>query len=340
MNTAPTRGMRLLAARRLVGPTVSVISLVSVVWWALHQQAPHWPKGFSSLSLLLLCLFVYAGVTALRGLRWHVILRRAGVQASARETQAVIVVGYMGNTVLPARGGDLLRILLMGERTGCPRVTILGTIIAERLLDVLTLLVMCLLLALVGVGGISSVGRIGVVAAIALSVCVLVILAGWRWIGGGRPGSLRGHLAPLMLASRNLLGMQGGPLVLITALVWMGEGLVYWMVGRVLGIGMNIAQGSFLVALSSLAAAIPAAPGYAGTYDAAIQLGLRALHVGAGPALAFGVLVRLVVFAPITVIGLVLVVVRYGGLSSLARRRLADSSQRSTRSAQLAQVIK
>jgi glycosyltransferase 2 family protein len=314
------------AARRLVGPLVSIVSMVAVGWWALHQQAPHWPRGRSGLLLLTLAVLVYAGVTVLRGVRWHAILRRAGVQASMADTQSLLVIGYMGNTVLPARGGELLRILFMGERTGCPRVTILGTIVAERLLDILALLAMVGLLGAVtatGAGG----SQIGLTAAIAPLALALALFAGWRLSRIARLRGLGARAASLTLASRNLLSAQGAMLVLLTAVVWMGEGSIYWLVGRAMGIRLDLSQACWLVVLSSLAATIPAAPGYAGTYDAAIQLGLGALHVHGGRAVAFGVLVRLVLFVPITIAGLLVMALRYGGLARLGRIRRAASTR-------------
>jgi glycosyltransferase 2 family protein len=319
------------AARRLGGPVVSVVSLAAVVWWALHQQAPRWPTGASSLLLLALAALVYVGVTAVRGVRWYAILRRAGVPASMADAQALVVVGYMGNTVLPARGGELLRMFFMGGRTGCSRVVILGTIVAERLLDTLALLAMLLLLALVTATDTGGSSQLGLMAAIVLLVLAVALLSGWWLSRTGRLRGLGGRVASLTLASRNLLSVQGVGLVLLTAVVWVGEGCIYWLVGRALGLPLGLLQGCFLVALSSLAATIPAAPGYAGTYDAAIQLGLDALHVHGGRAVAFGLLVRLVIFVPITVAGLILVVVRYGGLASLTRiRRAGASAVRST----------
>jgi hypothetical protein len=128
------------------------------------------------------------------------------------------------------------------------------------------------------------------------------------------------------LASRNLLGVQGLVLSLLTAVLWVGEGCVYWLTGRALDIHLDLLQGCFLVVITSLAASIPAAPGYAGTYDAAIQIGLGALHVHGGRAVAFGLLVRLLIFVPITIAGLILVVLRYGGLASLARLRRGSAA--------------
>jgi hypothetical protein len=298
---------------------MSVISLAAVVWWALHQRAPRLPTGAADLLLLALALLIYALVTVARGLRWYEILRAAGVRASMVDTQALIVVGYMGNTVLPLRGGELLRVLVLGRRTDSSRVTILGTVVAERLLDVLALVAMLLLLAFVTATGVRGVSQLSLAAAIVLLLLVLALSAGRRLSRSRRLRGLRPHVDSLTLASRNLLSSRGVVLALLTAVVWTGEGCIYWLIGRALSLRMDLLQGCFLVVLSSLAAAIPAAPGYVGTYDAAIQLGLRALHVPGGGAVAFGLLVRLVMFVPITVVGLILVVVRYGGLASLRR---------------------
>ena len=54
----------------------------------------------------------------------------------------------MGNNVLPARGGELLRTFLLGARTQATKRTILGTIVAERVLDAVALGV--ILVVLVG----------------------------------------------------------------------------------------------------------------------------------------------------------------------------------------------
>jgi hypothetical protein len=304
--------------RRLAGPIVSVVSLAAVVWWALRQQAPRWPTGASSLLLLALALLVYAGVTAVRGVRWHTILRGAGVPASMADTQALVIVGYMGNTVLPARGGELLRMFFMGERTGCSRITILGTIVAERVLDMVALLSMLVAVALVTATGTRDLLVLCLIAAAALAALALSLTVARRFSRSGRLGA---RVASFTLASRNLLGAQGAVLGLLTGVVWIGEGCLYWLVAQALDIHLSLLDGCFLVAISSLAAAIPAAPGYVGTYDVSIQFGLRALHVHGGQAVAFGLFVRLLIFVPITLVGLVLVLVRYGGRASLASLR-------------------
>jgi hypothetical protein len=182
---------------------------------------------------------------------------------------------------------------------------------------------------------------LGLVAGIALLALILVPACAWQIAHARGGGRLRGRVASLTLASRNLLSAQGALLVLLTAVIWVGEGFLYWLVGSALHLRLDLVQGCFLVVLSSLAASIPAAPGYLGTYDAAILLGLGAMHVHGGQAVSFGLLVRLVIFVPVTLVGLVLVVVRYGGLPSLRRLRGERAGEAADRPAPaFAQVVK
>ena len=69
--------------------------------------------------------------------------------------------------------------------------------------------------------------------------------------------------------------------------------------------------------LASLAAAIPAAPGFAGTFDAAMILGLKAAGITGGAASGILILARFMYFVPATVVGLIVLVTRYGGLGAV-----------------------
>ena len=68
-------------------------------------------------------------------------------------------------------------------------------------------------------------------------------------------------------------------------------------------------------------ALVPSGPGYAGTMDAAVIFGARVLDRTAGAAISFLLLVRFVLFVPITLVGLVLLVTRYGGWARLRALR-------------------
>jgi hypothetical protein len=71
------------------------------------------------------------------------------------------------------------------------------------------------------------------------------------------------------------------------------------------------------VALTNFVAALPAAPGSLGTFDAAVAWGTHRLGAAGSVAVSYVILIRFVLYVPITVVGLVVLVTRYGGWSRL-----------------------
>jgi uncharacterized membrane protein YbhN (UPF0104 family) len=304
-------------ARRWIGLLVSALAIGGFVWWAAHQEKPQIPTSADALAALAAAVLVYAVATVIRGWRWHVLLRRSGIRHHTLDAFALIPVGYMGNTILPARGGELLRVVLLAGRSPARKREIAGAIVAERLLDALVLTALFCVLTFVGVAD-TSAG-----SAPAWIGLALLVVAG---VGGVVALRLRRHprfaplvekVRPVAAASVLLLRPIGALLALVTACVWGLEGFIFYLVGQSLDLPIGLVDGLFLVVLSSFFALIPAAPAYAGTFDAAVVFGLKALGITGGAAVSFAILVRAVLFVPITIVGLVLVLAHYGGRSAL-----------------------
>ncbi len=302
------------------GLAVSALSLAGVVWWIAGQDAPTVPTGAGALGLLLAALLVYAVATAARGWRWDVILRRAGVRHRRADAFGLVVVGYMGNTVLPARGGELLRIFLLSERSNARRREVLGAIIPERLLDAAALVVAFSVLTLSGVAG-APTGRVpAVLAAAALLGAVGAVLAYARLRDAGRFAAFADRVRPVARASKLLVTGTGAMLLVVSVAVWALEGAVFWLIGQALDLPVGPLDALFVVVMASLAGLLPAGPGFAGTYDAGVLFALAAIDVAGGAAVSALLLFRFVVFVPVTLAGLALMVARYGGLGAALRR--------------------
>jgi uncharacterized membrane protein YbhN (UPF0104 family) len=312
--------------RTALGIAVSVVSVAAVIWWAVNQDTPRFPIRATDWALLAVALVVYAVATVIRGWRWHVILKLDGIEHKLADAMGLVCVGYMGNTVLPARGGEVLRIVLLGQRSTARKREILGSIIAERLLDAIVLVALFVLLTWIGVAG-APVGQAP--AFIAAGGLVAGAVALWLYLRGRRAGRFAAfaeRIRPFVKASRPLIGLTGAMLALVTAGVWLLEAVIFVLVGHSLNIHLSLMEGLFLDVLASFFALIPAAPGYVGTFDAAVLFGLKALDYGSTGALAFTLLVRFVLFVPITVTGLLLMLFRYGGLGVIRRREALSQS--------------
>jgi uncharacterized protein (TIRG00374 family) len=305
------------AARNTLGLIVSVVSLGGVVWWASHQPTPHLPSDARDLSLALLAVCLYAAITGVRGLRWSVIVRGAGIETSYRQMVELVAIGYMGNTVLPLRGGEVLRVLMLARETGAGYPRVIGTIVPERLLDLAALTAVFVPLTAIGVAG-SPIGDapayIGAGLVVLGAVALFVYL---RLRVAGRLTTFADRVRPLTGATRELLNRRGAALFLLSVGVWIAEARVFFLVAHALKLDIALVESLYVVIAASFVSLIPAGPGFAGTFDGAVLFALKALNISGGAALGCVVLYRLVIFGPITATGLVLLVRRHGGLRML-----------------------
>ena len=306
----PRRGLSRLS---LVGIAISVLAVAGVVWWALRQEPPKFPDTAGEWGALAGAIALYALATVVRGERWLSLLRAEGARPTRADAQGLNAVGYAANNILPARAGDVVRVFLMAPLAQTSKKAVLGTLLAERLLDIAVILTM---FVVVGYGLLGEVGA-GDVEWVALATAVL--------IGGGviavvlvrRNERLHALTAPILSSTLQLRGRHGFRLLCATLLIWALEASVWMTVGAAAGFRMDPIEGCYIVALASVFALIPSGPGYAGTQDAAAITGILALGGTESQALTYLILVRFVIAVPITAVGLGLMVARYGGLRSL-----------------------
>ena len=98
-------------------------------------------------AILLLAATVYALSLVVRGLCWHALLAHLG-PVTTREAISYANIGYMANNLLPLRAGEVIRAALLAAKRGFSKSSVLGTIVLERLLDVLILGALTVLLML------------------------------------------------------------------------------------------------------------------------------------------------------------------------------------------------
>lgn len=298
---------------------MSIASLAAVVWWATGQEAPELPTTRPRLVALVAAVAVYLVAAVVRGERWHALLCHNGASPSRVDSWSLVAVGYMGNNVLPARAGDAFRVVFLTPRARTDARTVIGTLLVERLLDIAVLGAAFVGLATFAFSGAGLPSGRWLAFALG-AVTVVAVLAGLALVLLHR----RGHLerawrvvAPVVATVTRLRGRHGAAMLAATIAVWALEACVWWLTGEAAGLGLSAVEACYLLALASMFALIPSGPGYAGTMDAAVVFGTRVLDRAAGAAVGYLLLLRFVLFVPITVLGLVLLVTRYGGLGRL-----------------------
>jgi glycosyltransferase 2 family protein len=312
----------------LIQALVSLVALAAVVWWASHQEPPELPSGGTEIAWLLASLVLYAVATLLRGERWHRILKVTNVDAHRSDCYALTTVGYMGNNVLPARAGEMLRVVLLSGRCSASKRTLLGSVVAERLLDAITLATIFILV----VYGVLSATVLPTDRPLLFGalIVLLVLLLGLGLFVMRRHHVFeraRDWLRPLADAPRALVGREGVMLLGATFVLWAFEASVYLAVARSVELDISAMGALYLVALTNFFAALPAAPGSIGTFDAAVIFGTKAIGASGSAAVSYLLTLRFVLYVPITIVGLVVLVTRYGGWSRLRAAARLEASR-------------
>jgi glycosyltransferase 2 family protein len=224
-----------------------------------------------------------------------------------------VLIGYLGNFVLPARLGEVIRSFVVSRRHGMPMSTVLGTVVLERIIDAWVLAVVALVTAL-AIGVPSWIVQIAAIASVAGAVLIVVLAtsAAARLaaaLGRARLESLRALGAVVDRFGRGA-AVKGRPgaialAVALSSLSWLIEGTVYWLSAIAIGLEVSLAAGFLVAAVTILATAIPSAPAYVGTFELTVTAVAAAFGVPAEEALAWALIAHAVTLLPLAVGGLV-----------------------------------
>ena len=326
--TSSTR-QTIVAALGLVVSVVSVWLVASSVNIADTGQV----LAKASIGPIVLGLGVFLVGLSLRIAIWYVLLpdRSDGSRVTAARLAPVLMVGYLGNALLPARLGEVIRSYLISRREGLAFGAALGSVALERIIDTATLAVMAFIAAAAvgapswlvqGTGVLALAGVILVVALATTGIHPLVRLA-------GRLASVQALRAPVSAIIRRLEAFahwSGGAhrrramrLALgLSVVAWLCNAAMFWLVAQAVGASLSPAGALLLMAVTVLATAIPSAPAYVGTFELAAVTVAGSLGVPSGAALALAVLAHAIGLLPTAIGGPIALASLGGGLRNLS----------------------
>jgi uncharacterized protein (TIRG00374 family) len=303
------RGLKLtlglLISALFLYATFRTVSLARVAD-ALSGARPEWVVG----ALLFIAL-----AYALKIFRWLTMLRSLGATIGFREAAAPFLGGVAFNNVLPLRAGDIIRVLAFQRFTGVPPSGQMGSLVLERLMDLLVLtsfLFATLSFWRVDVLDATLLAGLRIVALAAVVAVLLFILAPGpirlvvRWMEGRIP-RLRGAGEALLRLSDAVATLSRpaflARIVLLSVVAWLAEGGAYLAVGRALGISDHPQVALLALSVGTLATMIPSSPGYVGTFHYFASKVVAAFGAGAVAATAYAVLIHALLWLSTTSIG-------------------------------------
>lgn len=143
-------GKRILNWRTLVPLAIVLVALVIFAQRVHIDPQSTWQALRSAnLFFFLAAFFIYYCSFAIRALRWRILLENVGYTRDNGvrlphfwKLVEIIYISFFANAVVPAKLGDLYRAYLLRQEIGVSTTRSFGTVLAERLLDLIILLLM------------------------------------------------------------------------------------------------------------------------------------------------------------------------------------------------------
>ena len=303
-----------------VGVIITVACLAAAVWGIDVEQikASFRDANFWTLPILLLILFVFYW---LKALRWGMLLEPIK-PLSAKQVTPAMMIGFMGNNILPAHLGEFLRVYVLSRQFQIPKTTVLSTVVLERLFDIIAIL--CFL----GVGvyfapNLPDDYRTGSIVLAMMTLLAVIFLSAyliWTDTVIGLFGKIFSYLRflPEKLTHLVLEMMRSGAHGMASmkskrltfGIIW--TSFAQWTLN---GLSILVALWSFDVQVTPLAAfvvlgvtafgvTVPSTPGFFGVIQLCFWISLQAFGVSKADAFAASVYYQISQYIPVTLIGL------------------------------------
>jgi glycosyltransferase 2 family protein len=260
---------------------------------------------------------VYFLTVLVRTWRWRSMLAHLK-PIPVRRLFPVVVIGYMGNNVYPARAGEILRSYVLRRKEGVGMTASLATVVLERIFDGLVMLLF--VFATLPFAPLPPMFRLLVIAFSLLFGMALALF----FVLASRPERLARFYAYLVdrlapqryrrrihsLFDRFVKGLQSlrnprelAMIFLTSTIIWLGETTKYWFVMHAFNFEVPFAVLMLMTAVVNLATTIPSTPGYIGTFDAPGIAILTQFGVPQAIATGYTLVLHVALWLPITLLG-------------------------------------
>lgn len=244
-------------------------------------------------------------------MRWRTLLSPLRPTIATSKIAISFISGYAANNVLPAKLGEAFRADLLGRLAGVSRLTTFGSIIIERIFDMVMVLAMSawgiLFITSTHLDTLNDINH----ALLLLGIPFAILLLAIYFLAAREDHFLVVKLKALSGNVQNLVAGLQTPgdarsyitLFSSTLVVWMLNCIAMWSILMALGVALDINQTILLIGLTGIAAAIPAAPAGIGTLQYAFHLTAILFDFAPSAALVASAIVQIALLGSATVVG-------------------------------------
>lgn len=335
--------------------TVAVVALAAALLaWFLRNAnlGLVWDEiRHGNPGMLALAIGTIVATYVLRAVRWRYLLLPLG-DARLWPCFRTTVIGFAASALLPARAGEVVRPYLLAKEEGLSATAAFATIIVERLLDLLTVLVLFAMYLIVFDTGMASLDpaifralQAGGMAAGVLAVAVLIVmmvlaghperLAVWA-LRAERVLPRRVAVAVARLVQLFVEGLavvrQPSRMAIGAALslpLWLAIATGIWASSRAFHIEMPFTGSFLMLAILVVGVAVPT-PGAVGGFHEAYRIGVTVFfHTPNDKAVGAAIVLHAISFVLVAIVGVALMMqagLNLGRVGGIAARRPAEEA--------------
>ena len=249
-----------------------------------------------------------------RAYRWKILLKPLK-NTNFGNTFGSLSIGFMANSVLPARGGEFVRAFTIGQTEKISKSASFATIIVERVFDLITL-ILFLVVSLGFIANDKMVSRMFWMAVvITISIIIFLIVLKKKpetmkiiiFLFPNRFKERSRKFLEAFIKGLEILGnFRSLFFTFIQSLfLWSCFALIYYILFVSFGFALPLGAAFLVMAVCSLGISIPSSPGFIGTYHYFAIFSLGLFGIPKSIALSFSIVAWAVNILPVVVIGLV-----------------------------------
>ena len=295
---------------RVIALAVSIVALLVVAsqleWPAIARAWAEmtWPWAVASACVNLLNTWLEAA-------RWQTVVKAGDHDVPIHKTYASMLVGTVGNVLLPFKLGEAARAWALGRLAKLPMSTVWSTVILDRIVDgaMLALLITALALAsatlpMPRMARYTAVGFVGGLVLLWLIVSVL-----HHWLGS----RIRQRLGPhrvlhldrflhgfRILRQRHALGRAGA----FAIASWLTRAAVVWLMFKAFALDWSWLRAAFVLLAINAGILVVSTPANVGSFELAATGVLRLFGCDAALAISFALALHIVEVIPPMLLGM------------------------------------
>jgi uncharacterized protein (TIRG00374 family) len=259
----------------------------------------------------------------LRSVRWRYLLKPVQI-VQVTPLFNSLMIGYLFNTFLPAHLGEFVRAFVLSRKQALPASAVFGTIVIERLIDVLALLVLMALTMIVYPFP-DWVKKSGYLTLVFILVLFVLLIVMKRY--SKQALTIMDRLSkPLSSSLSEKIHRQADSFLqgivplqrpidylivaVLSVVIWLCYGVTFQIVlhsfNFVATYNLPWTASLVLLVITTISILVPSSPGYVGTYHYLCQLSLGLFSVPTSPALTFAIVMHGINFLPILIVGFII----------------------------------